>query len=468
VLFTLNNTEQMRLTSTGLGIGTSSPSQKLDVSGSARVTGSVYSTSFINTTNGTSYFTDASTGNGIYVGGSTATPANAVRVFTNAAEVARFDSSGNLGLGVAPSAWGSLYKALQNAAGFYGNYSTTNIIVGQNWYDAAAGSYRYVNNGHATYYTQVSGTHSWHTAPSGTAGNAISFTQAMTLDASGRLFVNATSTTETAQLLVSGTKTISSGIPLNQIGVTDATAMAAGVGGAINFIGKYTSGGLETSFASIEASKDNGTSGDFGAAMLFKTRVNGGAQTERARIDSSGNLLVGSASGTGARIYARGGADVLFADATGSNTGYVYRTATNSAQAGYFITSAGQAGYIQCTGNTTSYVSGSDYRLKDNIRPIDGALAKVAAMRPVAFEWKSDGSYGESFLAHELAEVCPQAVTGEKDAVDEEGKPVYQGIDTSFLVATLTAALQEAHGLIKDQSAAITALTARVAALESN
>ena len=52
-------------------------------------------------------------------------------------------------------------------------------------------------------------------------------------------------------------------------------------------------------------------------------------------------------------------------------------------------------------------------------------------------------SDGEGFIAHELAEVCPQAVTGEKDAVDVEGKPIYQGIDTSFLVATLTAAIQE-------------------------
>jgi hypothetical protein len=70
-------------------------------------------------------------------------------------------------------------------------------------------------------------------------------------------------------------------------------------------------------------------------------------------------------------------------------------------------------------------------------------LAKVAALKPVAYKWNADGSDGEGFIAHELAEVCPQAVHGTKDAVDENGKPIYQGIDVSFLVATLTAAIQE-------------------------
>jgi hypothetical protein len=82
-----------------------------------------------------------------------------------------------------------------------------------------------------------------------------------------------------------------------------------------------------------------------------------------------------------------------------------------------------------------------------------GALAKVSALKPCTFKWKSDGSEGQGFIAHELQEVCPDAVTGEKDAVDADGNPQYQGIDTSFLVATLTAAIQE--------------LTARVQALEA-
>ena len=72
-----------------------------------------------------------------------------------------------------------------------------------------------------------------------------------------------------------------------------------------------------------------------------------------------------------------------------------------------------------------------------------GALAKVAQLKPVTYKWKSDGSAGQGFIAHELQAVVPDCVTGEKDAVDENGKPKYQGVDTSFLVATLTAAIQE-------------------------
>jgi hypothetical protein len=72
-----------------------------------------------------------------------------------------------------------------------------------------------------------------------------------------------------------------------------------------------------------------------------------------------------------------------------------------------------------------------------------GALAKVALLKPVTYKWNVDGSDSQGFIAHELAEVVPECVTGAKDEVDKEGNPVYQGIDTSFLVATLTSAIQE-------------------------
>ena len=105
---------------------------------------------------------------------------------------------------------------------------------------------------------------------------------------------------------------------------------------------------------------------------------------------------------------------------------------------------AGTAGSISHTGGTTvSYNTTSDYRLKENIAPMTGALAKISQLKPVTYTWKADGSDGQGFIAHELQAVIPDCVTGKKDAVDADGNPVYQGIDTSFLVATLTAAIQE-------------------------
>jgi hypothetical protein len=79
-----------------------------------------------------------------------------------------------------------------------------------------------------------------------------------------------------------------------------------------------------------------------------------------------------------------------------------------------------------------------------------GALNIVEQLKPVTYKWKVNGSDGQGFIAHELQEIVPDCVTGEKDAIDDEGNPVYQGVDTSFLVATLTAAIQEQQTIIND------------------
>jgi hypothetical protein len=108
-----------------------------------------------------------------------------------------------------------------------------------------------------------------------------------------------------------------------------------------------------------------------------------------------------------------------------------------------FVNPNGAVGNIRTNGSSTAFNTSSDYRLKENIAPMTGALAKVAQLKPVTYKWKIDNTDGEGFIAHELAEVCPYAVSGEKDAVDKNGKIKPQGIDVSFLVATLTAAIQE-------------------------
>ena len=125
-----------------------------------------------------------------------------------------------------------------------------------------------------------------------------------------------------------------------------------------------------------------------------------------------------------------------------------------------FYTSGTSYGSISSSTTGTGFNTTSDYRLKNTIAPMTGALVKVALLKPCTYKWNVDGSDGQGFIAHELAEVCPHAVTGEKDAVDADGKPVHQGIDTSFLVATLTAAIQEQQALITQLQADVAALKA--------
>lgn len=104
-------------------------------------------------------------------------------------------------------------------------------------------------------------------------------------------------------------------------------------------------------------------------------------------------------------------------------------------------------------GATTSFNNSSDYRLKQNVQPMTGRLQQVMQLRPVTYNWKFNDSPGEGFIAHELAEVCPFAVTGEKDAVNEDGSIKSQGVDPRHLVPILTAAIQEQQAQIEQLKA---------------
>ncbi len=217
--FYTNGSEQMRLTSTGLGIGTSSPGAKLSVdSGSAALIGNFNSTNasggYFRFQNSGTAIGDFGAGGNLFSGGTagdfglTSRAGNLV-FGTSSTERLRIDSSGNLGLGVTPSAWlwpngtaGALQ--LQSGAAFSGYNAGT--YVSQNWYYNAGE--RYMANGFATRYEQQNGHHRWLTAPSGTAGNAFTFTQAMTLDASGNLLVGKTSSSDSTQ----GTRIASNGV----------------------------------------------------------------------------------------------------------------------------------------------------------------------------------------------------------------------------------------------------------------
>jgi len=478
-----------------------------------------------------SYVVNAS-GNSWSMGmGSTANNGNALTWLTDVGggnnEMMRLTTSGNLGLGVTPSAW-ETSGALQLGTTASTNYSYSKRGLTNNaYYD---GNWRYYASAAASLYQPVGAVHSWYNAASGTAGNVISFTEAMRLDASGNLgiaqgnaptqvlslyrtgstqtvmsagnsntglngtlfgvdtagngiinqtqalpLIFSTSNTERMRIASDGKVGIAStnpGVDL-QIGSDTSTTRALSV--RYSSVPLYLSGGFDgtnalntfsanayanatgsgqswTSFSntSYGASAVQLASSPTGADIRFLTAAAANTNpTERARISSAGQVFIGGTTNS------YNSALHLF-NVNGGTSGSVlesYVTGTTSAFHAIYLNANGAVGSISTSGTATAFNTSSDYRLKNTIAPMTGALAKVALLKPCTYKWNADGSDGQGFIAHELAEVVPQCVTGEKDAVDAEGKPRYQGVDTSFLVATLTAAIQE--------------LTARVAQLES-
>jgi len=192
--------------------------------------------------------------------------------------------------------------------------------------------------------------------------------------------------------------------------------------------------------------------------------------TERMRIDSSGNVLVNTTSSTGHKMTVQSAAGAGGIDCVGGATNGYYAMRVDMPSTNtygvLFRNNGSNVGDIRINSSTTTYNTSSDYRLKEDIAPMTGALDKVSALKPVTYKWKSTGEESQGFIAHELQAVVPDCVTGEKDAVetytDEDGneqtriKP--QGIDTSFLVATLTAAIQELKAELDATKAEVQAL----------
>ena len=202
-----------------------------------------------------------------------------------------------------------------------------------------------------------------------------------------------------------------------------------------------------------EASADDYPALTFGVQNAVTT-----TPTERMRIDSSGNLLIATTS-----AVTNGGFKFTPDNGTTGSSVLSVGHKSGTASGDYyhiFYYGASPIGSITQNGTTAvAYNTTSDYRLKNNIEPLTGALAKVQALKPSKFVWV-DGREDDGFIAHELQEVLPNVVIGEKDAVDGEGNPKYQQVDYSRVVATLTAAIQEQQSIIEQ-------LTTRIAALES-
>ena len=304
------------------------------------------------------------------------------------------------------------------------------------------------------------------------AGQPIVFTNNNTerarIDSSGRLLVGTSSAFDSsadARLQIA-----SNNGAFVSLGTDDTTVVAGDNLGLLRF---YSNGGsVWEEGARIEAEADLGHgSGDKPTRLVFSTTADGASSpTERMRITSTGAVTVG---GTSTDPVGASASQVL-ACGPGASQGAINYYNSSSVclkigrgDDGALVTffrnqpAVTQVGNISVTTTATAYNTSSDYRLKENVTAVTDGISRLKQLKPSRFNFIADpDNTVDGFLAHEVQTVVPEAISGEKDAVDDDGNPVYQGIDQSKLVPLLTAALQEAVAEIK-------ALKDRVAALES-
>jgi hypothetical protein len=316
--------------------------------------------------------------------------ANTLAWSNNGAETMRLDSSGNLGLGVTPSAWAAGSTVIET--GNQVSYSRYGYIRNAYWNGS---NYIYTTTGTASYYQQATGVHTWYSAPSGTAGNTISFTQTMTLDVSGNLGVGTTSP---------GAK-----LHINS-GASDEVARFEGTGEP--FISLYDNGTRD--FYLFDTTEIR-MWGQANKAMAFATN-----NTERARITPGGEVYIAGTTDQGAYNLQVNGTGVWGAGA---------------------------------------YVNGSDERLKEDITAIDAALDVVNMLRPVTFRYKETHSKDQSIQPGFIAQELQIAMAGKAyvDGVVHSG-PEYLNVAYQSLIPLLTKAIQEQQALITSLTARVAAL----------
>jgi len=236
-------------------------------------------------------------------------------------------------------------------------------------------------------------------------------TERLRIDSSGRVGIGTSSPAQSLEIVGA---TASSGAARSNVIITDNTAYAAGVGGGIVFRAKYNTAGSITNMSSIQGFKENSTDGNYAGGLLFTTRANGSANEERMRIDSNGSLLLGTLSKGGSEKFALiGGPCFNMAHASTGTIG-VFRTGGISGSI---------VGSITITGSSTAYNTSSDYRLKTAVNYDWDATTRLKQLRPARFEWIADGDDAvpvDGFLAHEVQDVVPEAITGTKDGMRDE------------------------------------------------
>jgi hypothetical protein len=324
---------------------------------------------------------------------------SSLSIQSNGTTNATLDTSGNLGLGVVPSAWGGGYKAQQFGTTGSVRFASGNLAFGDNYYFNGS-SNLYLTTAAASNYVQGSGAHTWYNAPSGTAGNAISFTQAMTLDASGNLVVG-----------------------------TTAVAAAEGYRFYKNY-GRYDNGTF-TGFIGGGTSLGSNAASDFVVRSENALSFGSGGVPDRVRIDSSGNLLVGTTTSPS-------GSGNIQAPSIYSNT---------TASVAYVAVSS--AGLLQRGG-----VSALKY--KQDIRDLESI--DISKFRPVRYKSKCKGDDQTVDHLGFIADWELEAGNGDLITLGEDGSP--EGFQYERMTAVLAKVAQQ-------QQSIITTLTERITALEA-
>lgn len=360
------------------------------------------------------------------------------------AEVARFNSSGNFLVGTTSSL--SVADKMTVVGGNFAVQRTSGIttFMGDNTADGYAGT--------ATNHAFALLTNSVERAR---------------IDTSGNLGIGTTSPSSYSSKLVvnGGSANTAISIQTDSFAGTYSAALNFGTGGQ--------GAGSQAPYYTQAQIKAVGTN-DYSAAIVFSSQIAGtsNALTERARIDSSGNLLVGTTT-SDARVRVSGGGTVgRFVADGGSYTGNIISADTSGTAAGtgfnLILLQAGGANQFRVRGDGTIYAQNttvqsiSDRRIKENIVDAQDGLNVVTNLRPVRFDFKE--KFGNNrknqlgFIAQEIEQVFPEAVDiwGESD---DPANP-YKSVGSGALIPVLVKAIQE-------QQALITTLTARITALES-
>ena len=364
--------------------------------------------------------------------------------------------TGNVGIGVVPESdlnTGSYSNLRIGLSGLLqANISGHQTLLGSNYKVGNLGN-EYIGTGTAARYMQAQGAHYFSVAPSGSADAAISFTNAMTIANSGNVEVYGAST---PKLTVKSGNGTSASIKLQRINENDTSTdyEIKNDGGALKIISDSTS---QNEFLIQQI--DSGT-------QRFNTN-----NIERMRISSAGTLLV---KGDGTHGYVDAGESLSVSTSrTGTHDYGIFVTGNNSGggthyQMRFYNNVHGVKGSITTTSGGTAFNTSSDYRLKTDIQDVSTPIDKVKLLKPCNFAWVAEPDVRiDGFIAHEVAEVVPEAVSGTKDemvdqkyevtpaVLDDEGNettaavmgtrsvPQMQGVDQSKLVPLLTATIQE-------------------------